>query len=206
MRKILIIFNIILISFAAAAQPKNNAAQTKSDSIIAAFNNALKNAKEIKTDFVKNPNNFYLEDPENPKDTIYLENYENFKFCTTKKSGDYVVINYFKGKVTQIVEKEQYTYYFNVKDGQHLLLTTFSYFRHGEQLDDYGFSLYQEERRMLFSQDGKPTTYIVRETEGSSNEININRLPFKQIDTKNIFYDKSEFENLGFDLLNNKIF
>ncbi len=202
MRKFLTIINIIIINFAANAQQKQNQPKLQSDSIISVFEKTLKNINATKTELIKNPNNYYIEYPETSTDTIFLENYENFKFFTIKKADGLTQIDFTQGKVSQLFEKEQYTYYFDTHSQPKLLLTQVNYIRHGEQLEDYGYSIFQEERRLLFSNNGQPMAYLIRECEGSSSEINISIIPFKTIDTKNVFYDKSEFENLGFELLN----
>ncbi len=80
-------------------------------------------------------------------------------------------------------------------------MTQCQFVRHGDALDDNVTNVFFEEKRVLFI-DGCPTPmYIFREAEGMSDDLDINVVPFQQIDVRKIIYDKYLYETVGARIL-----
>lgn len=191
---------LMLLPVAAMGQEEREL-KHKADSIASVFSKALDGVDFQVTQMVKNPTN-YVEDLANDLtgDTIWLENYENFKFYRVKRKGNLAMAQYFTGKVGQIFEKEEIMYYF--VDNK-LKMTKYLYLRHGEALDDE-YSIYMEDKRVIFVDNNPVPKYIYREAEGPSNQFKADEVPFRQYDVRKIIYDKYLYETVGDKIMANK--
>lgn len=196
--RIVIWLSVLLIPLTLKAQDVRNLKRI-TDSIVGAYNKALENIPFEFTELVGNPTDFY-DDVNNELigDTVWLENYEKFNFYRTKKSGNLFYVEYYKGKVGELFENEKLTYYFV---DNHLQMTQYYFLRHGDALDDYGMSVYIEEKRILFN-NGQLPLLICRELEDNSSRNGIEDVAFKQIDVRKIIYDKYVYEILAQKILN----
>lgn len=197
-----LMFIIMTMSNAAIAQDIRENKRI-SDSIITVFNTALNSVNYVKTELIANPNDFYLdENKEINGDTVWLENYENYRFYRTKESGDKKVAEYFTGKIGNLFECEKTIYFFY--KGK-LVMTQQLFVSHGDALDDYGVNLFLEEKRIIFSQtNGTAPIYITRDFEGANNLTDIRNVAFKQLDVRRIIYDKNVFETIGLKIYNHE--
>ena len=197
-----VIFLWICPFVSAVAQGGFPQLKQKSDSLISLFAKTLSDRQFVSTELTHNANNYFTDDNnELTGDTIWLEDYENFKFYRTKQKDGLFLAEYYTGRIGTLFECEKYVYFFS---GGKLQMTQYLFFKHGEELDDYGFNLYVEEKRVLFSQ-GKPLQfYLVRDGEGASKDFDIKTLPFKQIDVSKVIYDKYVFETLGSKIFEGK--
>jgi hypothetical protein len=195
MKRFLIFPALCFLAFYAGAQDVKTI-KIKTDSLISAFETALKDQKYEFKEMISNPDNFFAdEEGEITGDTIMLGDYEYFKFYRTKRKDGLFKAEYYKGRIGQLFEKEIFTYFF--VDGK-LKMTLSNFVKHGESLDDYGVYTFVEERRLLF--DGKYGSYplyIMRDGEGQSESFDINNLAFRMIASDRIIYDKYTFEIIG---------
>lgn len=199
---IVIILMWIFPLFNCSAQNGYPQLKQKSDSLITRFEKELSKQSFVNTELTNNANNFFVDyNNELTGDTVWLENYEDFKFYRIKRKDFFFIAEYYTGKIGTLFECEKYVYYFY--DGK-LQMTQSLFFKHGEELDDYGSNLYVEEKRVLFSQGEPLQFYLVRDGEGSSRTLDIKALPFKQIDVKKVIYDKYAFETVGIKIFNGK--
>jgi len=203
MKKLVLIWTFCsTVIFYANAQNAESI-QKATDSLIVFFENGLKNTAYNFTELIKSPDDFFAdENGEITGDTIMLENYEHFKFYRTRKKDSLFIAEYYRGKIGNLFEKELTVYYF--LSGR--LAMTIAYFlKHGESLDDgVGTYYFREERRLLFPSKGGIPSYIMRDGEGTTDNFDIKRLPFKQIDVKKIVYNKYNYEIIGEKIFNGK--
>ena len=198
---------IILLLTAAAytdAQVVNNVRRA-TDSVIATFGKAVEGKAYSRTELVKEPTNYYMDEQNDlTGDSVWVANFEDFKFYRTRTDGRYTVAEYYVGKNADIFEAEKVYYYY---DDKRLVLTDYNYVRHGEAIDDFGVSIFIEQRRVLFEAGGKPLKFpmmLFREGEGVSENLNMDEIQFKQIDVRKIIYDKNIYELIAQKIINNE--
>jgi hypothetical protein len=108
------------------------------------------------------------------------------------------------GKNSTLFEAEKVNYYF---DDKRLVMTDYSFVRHGEAIEDFGSSMFIEQKRVLFEAGGKPLKFplmLFREGEGVSENLNMDEIPFRQIDVRKIIYDKNIYELIAQKIINNE--
>lgn len=204
MKQLAIIIILLLTAATAHPQAVNNVRRV-TDSVIATFGNAVADKPYTRTELIKEPTNYYMdEDNDLTGDSVWVANFEDFNFYRTRTDGRYTVAEYFVGKNADIFEAEKVNYYF---DDKRLVMTDYNYVRHGEAIDDFGVSMFIEQKRVLFEAGGKPLKFplmLFREGEGVSENLNMDEIPFKQIDVRKIIYDKNIYELIAQKIINNE--
>ena len=59
---------------------------------------------------------------------------------------------------------------------------------------------------MAHRANGKPLKFpliLFREVEGVSENLDMDKIPFRQIDIRRILYDKNTYETIGKEIINN---
>ncbi len=204
MKRIAIIIILLLTAAAAHPQAVNNVRRA-TDSVITTFGNAVEGKPYIRTELIKEPTNYYMDELNDlTGDSVWVANFEDFQFYRTRTDGRYTVAEYFVGKNASIFEAEKIYYYY---DNNRLVMTDHNYVRHGEAIDDFGVSMFIEQKRVLFEAGGKPLKFplmLFREGEGVSENLNMDEIPFKQIDIRKIIYDKNTYELIAQKIINNE--
>ena len=200
-----ILATIILLLTAAAysdAQVFFNVRRA-TDSVITTFTKAVEDKPYSRTELIKEPTNYYMDELNDlTGDSVWVANFEDFRFYRTRTDGRYTVAEFFVGKNATLFEAEKIYYYF---DDKRLVMTDYNYVRHGEALEDFGFSLFVEQKRVLFEADGKPLKIpqmLFREGEGMSESLNMDEIPFRQIDIRKLIYDKNTYELIAQKIIN----
>lgn len=196
---------IILLLTAAVssdAQVVNNVRRA-TDSVITTFTKAVEGKPYSRTELVKEPTNYYMDELNDlTGDSVWVANFENFRFYRTRTDGRYTVAEYFVGKNADIFEAEKVYYFF---DDKRLVMTDYNYVRHGEAIEDFGVSMFIEQKRVLFEAGGKPLKFplmLFREGEGMSESLNMDEIPFRQIDVRKLIYDKNIYELIAQKIIN----
>lgn len=175
------------------------------DSVITTFTKAVEDHPFHRTELVKEPTNYYMdEDNDLTGDSIWVANFEDFKFYRTRTDGRYTVAEYYEGKNATLFEAEKIRYYY---DDKRLVMTDYCFVRHGEAIEDFGASMFIEQKRVLFEANGKPLKtplMLFREGEGVSENLNMDEIPFRQIDVRRIIYDKNTYELIAQKIINNE--
>ncbi len=200
--KIFIIFTAALLSAAVANAQGVNNIRRATDSVVSTFGKAVDGCQYHRTELIESPTNYYIDELNDlTGDTIWVENFEDFKFYRKRTDGHYTVAEYYEGKNATLFEAEKVKYYY---DDGHLVMTDYMFVRHGEAIEDFGVSMFVEQKRMLFEANGerlKVPLMLFREVEEYSANLNMDAIPFRQIDVTRIMYDKNIYE-----LLANKIY
>lgn len=204
MKKLFLTTVCAVLMFVSASAQESYEILAKSDSIITAFNKALKNVNYEKIDLVSCGDNFYFD--EEMRDTFLLENTHDFKYLRIKSKGDYALFEYYTGRIFDQKNEEKTVYYFYKHN---LLLTCNSYYIKTFDLDyaleEVGYDFSFEEKRLVFAPNGKPWGYITRDGEGNSKETDLGKIQFSKIDINRIIYDKNMFETIGMRLMDGEI-
>ena len=204
MKQLAIIIILLLTAATAHPQAVNNVRRV-TDSVITTFGNAVEGKPYTRTELIKEPTNYYMDEANDlTGDSIWVANFEDFKFYRTRTDGRYTVAEYFVGKNSTLFEAEKVNYYF---DDKRLVMTDYSFVRHGEAIEDFGSSMFIEQKRVLFETGGKPLKFplmLFREGEGVSENLNMDEIPFRQIDVRKIIYDKNIYELIAQKIINNE--
>ncbi|MBO4772980.1 MAG: hypothetical protein J5595_10625 [Bacteroidales bacterium] len=204
MKQLAIIIILLLTAATAHPQAVNNVRRV-TDSVITTFGNAVEGKPYTRTELIKEPTNYYMDEANDlTGDSIWVANFEDFKFYRTRTDGRYTVAEYFVGKNSTLFEAEKVNYYF---DDKRLVMTDYSFVRHGEAIEDFGSSMFIEQKRVLFEAGGKPLKFplmLFREGEGVSENLNMDEIPFRQIDVRKIIYDKNIYELIAQKIINNE--
>ena len=204
MKQLAIIIILLLTAATAHPQAVNNVRRV-TDSVITTFGNAVEGKPYTRTELIKEPTNYYMDESNDlTGDSIWVANFEDFKFYRTRTDGRYTVAEYFVGKNSTLFEAEKVNYYF---DDKRLVMTDYSFVRHGEAIEDFGSSMFIEQKRVLFEAGGKPLKFplmLFREGEGVSENLNMDEIPFRQIDVRKIIYDKNIYELIAQKIINNE--
>jgi len=204
MKQLAIIIILLLTAATAHPQAVNNVRRI-TDSVITTFGNAVEGKPYTRTELIKEPTNYYMDEANDlTGDSIWVANFEDFKFYRTRTDGRYTVAEYFVGKNSTLFEAEKVNYYF---DDKRLVMTDYSFVRHGEAIEDFGSSMFIEQKRVLFETGGKPLKFplmLFREGEGVSENLNMDEIPFRQIDVRKIIYDKNIYELIAQKIINNE--
>lgn len=202
-----IIITVTLLIAAAStvqAQAVNNLRRA-TDSVITTFGNAVEGKPYVRTELIKEPTNYYMDELNDlTGDSIWVANFEDFRFYRTRTDGRYTVVEYFSGKNATVFEAEKINYYF---DNKRLVMTNYNYVRHGEAIEDVGASVFMEQKRVLFEAVGTPLNFplmLFREGEGMSETLKMDEIPFRQIDVRKIIYDKNTYELIAKKIINNE--
>ncbi|MCR5453695.1 MAG: hypothetical protein K6F33_01750 [Bacteroidales bacterium] len=198
-----IIIILLTISSAANAQEIVNARQA-TDSVVHIFGNAVEGKPYHRTELIKEPTNYYMDENNDlTGDSIWVANFEDFRFYRTRTDGRYTVAEYFEGKNATLFESIKVKYYY---DAKRLVMTEYAFVRHGEAIDDFGSNMFIEQKRILFeanAQHLKTPLMLFREGEGYSSTLNMDEIPFRQIDVSRIIYDKNIYETQGKEIIEN---
>ena len=204
MKQLAIIIILLLTAATAHPQAVNNVRRV-TDSVITTFGNAVEGKPYTRTELIKEPTNYYMDESNDlTGDSIWVANFEDFKFYRTRTDGRYTVAEYFVGKNSTLFEAEKVNYYF---DDKRLVMTDYSFVRHGEAIEDFGSSMFIEQKRVLFETGGKPLKFplmLFREGEGVSENLNMDEIPFRPIDVRKIIYDKNIYELIAQKIINNE--
>jgi hypothetical protein len=71
-------------------------------------------------------------------------------------------------------------------------------------MEDIGMSMFIEQKRILFEANGKPLKFplmLFREGEGVSTSLNMDEIPFRQIDVRKLIYDKNIYEDIAHKII-----
>ncbi len=198
-----IIITLLTISVAANAQEVVNARQA-TDSVIATFSQAVEGKPYQRTELIKEPTNYYMDENNDlTGDSVWVANFEDFRFYRKRTDGRYTVAEYFEGKNATLFEAIKVNYYY---DDKRLVMTDYAFVRHGEAIDDYGASMFIEQKRVLFEDHAKQLKtplMLFREGEGYSATLDMDEIPFRQIDVRRIIYDKNIYENQAKEIIEN---
>lgn len=201
MKQLALIITILLTAATAHAQAVNNVRRA-TDSVINTFTEAVEGKPYIRTELIKEPTNYYMDELNDlTGDSIWVANYEDFQFYRTRTDGRYTVAEYFVGKNATLFEAEKIYYYF---DDQRLVMTDYNFVKHGEEMEDLGVSMFIEQKRILFEANGKPLKFplmLFREGEGVSTSLNMDDIPFRQIDVRKLIYDKNTYEDIAHKII-----
>ncbi|MBQ1697205.1 MAG: hypothetical protein II075_04940 [Bacteroidales bacterium] len=207
MKQLLTIIILLLTAATSADAQMVNNVRRVTDSVIATFGNAVEGKPYTRTELIKEPTNYYMDESGDlTGDSVWVANYEDFKFYRTRTDGRYTVAEYFVGKNANIFEAEKIYYYY---DDKRLVMTDYNYVRHGEAIDDFGVSMFIEQKRVLFEAGGKPLNFplmLFREGEGISENLNMDEIPFRQIDIRKIIYDKNIYELIAHKIISGEEF
>ena len=205
MKQLALIITILLTAATAHAQAVNNLRRA-TDSVITTFTEAVEGKPYIRTELIKEPTNYYMDELNDlTGDSIWVANYEDFQFYRTRTDGRYTVAEYFVGKNATLFEAEKIYYYF---DDQRLVMTDYNYVKHGEEMEDIGVSMFIEQKRIIFEANGKPLKFplmLFREGEGVSSSLNMDEIPFRQIDVRKLIYDKNTYEDIAHKILSGEM-
>ena len=205
MKQLALIITILLTAATAHAQAVNNVRRA-TDSVINTFTEAVEGKPYIRTELIKEPTNYYMDELNDlTGDSIWVANYEDFQFYRTRTDGRYTVAEYFVGKNATLFEAEKIYYYF---DDQRLVMTDYNYVKHGEEMEDIGVSMFIEQKRILFEANGKPLKFplmLFREGEGVSSSLNMDEIPFRQIDVRKLIYDKNTYEDIAHKIISGEM-
>ena len=201
MKRIAIIIILLLTAASAHPQAVNNVRRV-TDSVITNFGNAVEGKPYTRTELIKEPTNYYMDELNDlTGDSIWVANFEDFNFYRTRTDGRYTVAEYFVGKNSSLFEAEKINYYF---DDKRLVMTDYNFIRHGEEMEDIGSSMFVERKRILFEANGKPLKtplMLFREGEGVSTSLNMDEIPFRQIDVRKLIYDKNIYEDIAHKII-----
>lgn len=205
MKQLALIITILLTAATAHAQAVNNLRRA-TDSVITTFTEAVEGKPYICTELIKEPTNYYMDELNDlTGDSIWVANFEDFKFYRTRTDGRYTVAEYFVGKNATLFEAEKIYYYF---DDQRLVMTDYNYVKHGEEMEDIGVSMFIEQKRIIFEANGKPLKFplmLFREGEGVSSSLNMDEIPFRQIDVRKLIYDKNTYEDIAHKIISGEM-
>jgi len=205
MKQLALIITILLTAATAHAQAVNNLRRA-TDSVINTFTEAVEGKPYIRTELIKEPTNYYMDELNDlTGDSIWVANFEDFQFYRTRTDGRYTVAEYFVGKNATLFEAEKIYYYF---DDQRLVMTDYNYVKHGEEMEDIGVSMFIEQKRILFEANGKPLKFplmLFREGEGVSTSLNMDEIPFRQIDVRKLIYDKNTYEDIAHKIISGEM-
>ena len=198
---------IILLLTAATAYPQAvNNVRRATDSVITTFTNAVADKPYIRTELIKEPTNYYMDELNDlTGDSIWVAYFEDFKFYRTRTDGRYTVAEYFEGKNATLFEAEKVYYYF---DDNRLVMTDYNFVKHGEEMEDIGLSMFMEQKRVLFEANGKQLKtplMLFREGEGIGENFNLDDIPFRQIDIRKLIYDKNIYEDIAHKIISGEI-
>lgn len=204
MKRLAVIIIALMVSTAAKSQEVTNARQA-TDSVIATYSKAVEGKPYIRTELIKDPTNYYMDENNDlTGDSIWVANFEDFKFYRTRTDGRYTVAEYYEGKNATLFESIKVRYYYDTK---RLVMTEYEFVRHGEAIEEFGASMFIEQKRVLFESAGKPLKtplMLFREGEGNSASLNMDEIPFRQIDIQKIIYDKNIYEIQAQKIINNE--
>ena len=203
MKRIAIIIILLLTAASAHPQAVNNVRRV-TDSVITNFGNAVEGKPYTRTELIKEPTNYYMDELNDlTGDSIWVANFEDFNFYRTRTDGRYTVAEYYEGKNATLFEAEKIRYFY---DDKRLVMTEYNFVRHGEAMEDIGVDMFIEQKRVLFEDHGNPLKFplmLIREGEGVNEDLNMDAIPFKQIDVRKIIYDKNIYETIGKKIIEN---
>lgn len=206
MKQLALIIIILLTAATAHPQAVNNLRRA-TDSVITTFTKAVEDKPYTRTELIKEPTNYYMDELNDlTGDSIWVANFEDFKFYRTRTDGRYTVAEYFEGKNAALFEAEKIYYYF---DDKRLVMTDYNFVKHGEDMEDIGMSMFVEQKRILFEANGKPLKFplmLFREGEGVSTSLNMDEIPFRQIDVRKLIYDKNIYEDIAHKIISGEEF
>ncbi len=197
---------ILLLTATTAATNAQNVVNVRraTDSVIATFTQAVEDHPYQRTELVKEPTNYYMDELNDlTGDSVWVANFEDFNFYRTRTDGRYTVAEYYEGKNATLFEAEKIRYFY---DDKRLVMTEYNFVRHGEAMEDIGVDMFIEQKRVLFEDHGNPLKFplmLIREGEGVNEDLNMDAIPFKQIDVRKIIYDKNIYETIGKKIIEN---